>query len=114
MNIQNDRRPWGSFRQFTDNEVTTVKVLSVDAGHRLSLQYHKKRSEFWKVLSGNPSITIGDTTSQAKKGDEFFVPAETIHRISASDDSVEILEIAFGDFDENDIVRLDDAYGRTS
>ncbi|MDD5083420.1 MAG: phosphomannose isomerase type II C-terminal cupin domain [Candidatus Moranbacteria bacterium] len=114
MDIKNDERPWGSFRQFTDNEATTVKILSVGAGHRLSLQLHRKRSEFWRVLSGHPSITIGETTIQAKQGDEFFVPAQTIHRIGAPDDSAEVLEIAFGDFDENDIVRLDDAYGRVS
>jgi mannose-1-phosphate guanylyltransferase/mannose-1-phosphate guanylyltransferase/mannose-6-phosphate isomerase len=114
MNIQNDTRPWGSFRQFTANETTTVKMLCVNAGQRLSLQYHNKRDEFWVVLTGNPSITIGETITQAKKGDEFFIPAETVHRIGAPDDYVEILEIAFGDFDENDIVRLDDVYGRVS
>ena len=114
MNIQNDTRPWGSFRQFTENESSTIKIISVNTGQKLSLQYHKKRSEFWVVLAGNPSITIGETTIAAKKGDEFSIPKETIHRIGAPDNDVEILEIASGEFDENDIVRLDDAYGRVS
>ncbi len=114
MNIQNDTRPWGSFRQFTSNEVTTVKILSVTAGQKLSLQYHHKRNEFWRVLSGNPSITIGEETRIAKQGDEFYIDAKAVHRIGAPTDDVEILEIAFGDFDENDIVRIEDAYGRTS
>ena len=114
MNIKNDKRPWGSFRQFTENEASTIKTISVDAGQRLSLQYHEKRSEFWCVLSGNPQVTIGDRVEQAKPGDEFTIPIQTIHRIEALDNKVEILEIAFGEFDENDIVRLDDAYGRVA
>jgi mannose-6-phosphate isomerase-like protein (cupin superfamily) len=114
MDIKNDDRPWGSFRQFTHNEATTVKILRVDDGQRLSLQYHNERSEFWVVLSGNPKLTIGDKIEQAKKGDEFFIPAKTKHRIEAPNGKVEMLEIAFGNFNEDDIVRIDDAYGRVS
>jgi mannose-6-phosphate isomerase-like protein (cupin superfamily) len=47
-----------------------------------------------------------------QKGDEFFIPKETVHQIKTSDSSVSILEIAFGNFDENDIVRLKDKYNR--
>ncbi len=114
MNIKTDKRPWGSFRQFTHNDSTTVKIISVDAGQKLSLQKHDKRSEFWRVLEGNPSITVGDTVQIGNPGDEFFVPTNTEHRIAAPTNHVEILEIAFGEFDEDDIVRLDDAYGRVS
>ena len=114
MNIIDDMRPWGSFRQFTSNEISTVKILRVKAGQKLSLQYHKNREEFWSVLSGNPSITLGEETKIAKPQDEFFIAKESIHRIAAPTNDVEILEIAFGEFDENDIVRLEDSYGRIS
>lgn len=112
MNIIDDERPWGSFRQFTSNEISTVKILRVKAGQKLSLQYHTKREEFWVVLSGNPSITIGEETKTANPQDEFFITQESVHRIAAPENDVEILEIAFGEFDENDIVRIEDAYGR--
>lgn len=114
MDIQDEQRPWGSFRRFTKNEPSTVKLVLVDANKQLSLQYHNDREEFWKVLDGNPTIIIGDTETVAKAGDEFFVPKKATHRIRANDQHVRILELAFGAFDENDIVRLEDSYGRAS
>jgi len=114
MNIKNNLRPWGSFRQFTENEPTTIKIIHINAGQRLSLQYHNKRSEFWVVLSGNPTIIIGDKITNASEGEEFFVLKKTHHRIEASNSDVRILEVAFGDFDEDDIIRIEDVYGRVS
>jgi mannose-1-phosphate guanylyltransferase/mannose-1-phosphate guanylyltransferase/mannose-6-phosphate isomerase len=114
MDIKNDMRPWGSFRQFTENELTTIKIISVNAGNKLSLQYHNNRSEFWVVLEGNPILTIGEERRQAQPKQEFFIPQKTKHRIEAIENNVEILEIAFGNFDESDIVRIEDSYGRIS
>lgn len=114
MDIKDEQRPWGSFRRFTKNEPSTVKLVLVDAEKQLSLQYHNDREEFWKILDGNPTIIIGDTTTIAQAGDEFLVPKKTNHRISANEQNVRILELAFGPFDENDIVRLEDSYGRAS
>jgi mannose-6-phosphate isomerase-like protein (cupin superfamily) len=108
-----ENRPWGNFERFTQNESSTVKIITVNAGGELSLQYHAKRSEFWKILSGNPTITSGDKIVQAKPGDEFFQAAKQNHRIQAGAMEAKILEVAFGEFDENDIVRLEDKYGRT-
>lgn len=107
-----DKRPWGEFKQFTHNEPTTVKIITVNAGEALSLQYHKHRKEFWKVLSGTGTMQIGDKKIPAEKGTEFIIEPMQQHRISAGDEPMEFLEIAFGDFDENDIVRLEDKYGR--
>ncbi len=101
-----EERPWGRFRRFTLNDPSTVKVISVHAGASLSLQYHNERSEFWHVISGHPTIRIGDTIVEAKPGDEFTVPVKAIHQIAAPKDDVEILEIAFGNFREEDITRL--------
>jgi mannose-6-phosphate isomerase-like protein (cupin superfamily) len=114
MKTKNVKRPWGSFRQFTENETSTVKIIDVDAGHRLSLQYHNKRSEFWTVLSGNPVITVGNEIYYASPGDEFFISEKTKHRAEAKNNNVRLLEISFGNFDENDVVRIEDAYGRIS
>jgi len=107
-----EKRPWGSFERFTQNESSTVKIITVNAGEELSLQYHLKRSEFWKILSGNPTITAGEKIIEAKAGDEFFQLAKQNHRIQAGATETRILEIAFGQFEEGDIVRLEDKYGR--
>lgn len=112
MNISDDHRPWGNFRRFTAGESTTVKILFVKAHERFSLQYHNNRDEFWRVLSGSPDITIDEKTEKAEVGDEFFITRGTKHRISAGQTDTSVLEIAFGDFDEEDIVRLEDDYHR--
>ena len=106
------KKPWGQFDQFTHNELSTVKVISINANSSLSLQYHKKRSEFWRILSGHPIVTIGEKEIKASPGEEFTIAKGEKHRICAKDDSVQFLEISLGDFDEEDIVRLEDNYGR--
>ena len=107
-----ESRPWGWFRQFTHNEETTVKVLAINAGAVLSLQSHEQRSEFWRVLSGAPIVIIDDTETVAKPGDEFFVPQGAKHRLKGGEVDSQVLEIAFGTFDEDDITRYEDVYGR--
>jgi mannose-6-phosphate isomerase-like protein (cupin superfamily) len=107
-----ENRPWGGFREFIKNEIDTVKILFIKKGEVFSLQKHNHRDEFWRVLIGDPDVTIGDETFKAKSGDEFEIPPETLHRISAPTNDVEVLEISRGKFDENDIVRTEDKYGR--
>lgn len=107
-----EMRPWGWFRQFTHNEHTTVKILHVEPGAVLSLQSHEKRSEFWRVLTGAPIVVIDGTEALGSPGDEFFIPQGAQHRLKGGDVGGELLEIAFGDFDENDITRYEDIYGR--
>jgi mannose-1-phosphate guanylyltransferase/mannose-1-phosphate guanylyltransferase/mannose-6-phosphate isomerase len=110
--IFQEERPWGNFRQFTHNSLSTVKIIFVKKGEAFSLQYHNQRTEFWKVLSGTPEITIGESTIQAKKGAEFEIPSKKNHRVRSIDSDTEILEIAYGNFDESDIIRIEDKYGR--
>lgn len=112
MSTVNVTRPWGSFDMFTHNEPSTVKLIYVKEGEILSLQYHKKRQEFWRVISGNPDLTIGEEVKTANPGDEFMILEGVKHRISAPNGEVVILEISKGDFDEDDIVRLEDKYNR--
>ncbi len=112
MAIKSETRPWGEFIQFTLNEISTVKLIVVNPNSELSLQYHNKRRELWRVISGNPILTIGENVFETKAGDEVEVPVGSKHRIKSQDVRVEILEISLGEFDENDIVRLEDKYGR--
>lgn len=106
------KKPWGEFRQFTLNQKTTVKTLSVNKGEILSLQTHTTREEYWYVLEGTPQITQGDHIFDAKTNQEIFIEKGQKHRIAAPYNNVVILEIAYGYFDEEDIVRLEDKYNR--
>ena len=107
-----EKRPWGSFERFTLNEPSTVKIITVDPGEAFSLQKHKGRDEWWKILSGDGKVTIDGTEKDITAGEEDFVPHGTEHRIKAGKSAVVLLEIAFGEFDEDDIVRINDRYGR--
>lgn len=106
-----DKRPWGKFEQFTTNEKSTVKLLYVKKGKRLSYQYHKGRSEFWHVLSGRIIVTLNTKQIQLRRGGEISIPTKAKHRIKGLEDSV-VLEISSGKFDENDVVRLEDDFKR--
>lgn len=110
--IYQEERPWGNFRQFTHNTPSTVKIIFVKKGEAFSLQYHNHRTEFWKILSGNPEVTVGESITKAQKGDEFKIPPKTKHRVRSTDTDTEFLEIAYGNFDESDIIRIEDKYGR--
>jgi mannose-6-phosphate isomerase len=106
-------KPWGRFEQLTHNAPSTVKIITVEPGGALSLQYHHLRDELWIVLDAGARIELGTEVIEPQAGEKVFIPRTTAHRLSASGDGpVRILEISFGEFDENDIVRLEDVYGR--
>src|SRR3989338_2150217 len=107
-----EERPCGWFMEFLKEEPSTVKILFVKKGEVFSLQKHHHRNEFWRILSGEPDVTIGDKTVKAKVSDEFDISKETNHRIEAPINDVEVLEISRGKFDEADIIRIKDKYGR--
>jgi mannose-6-phosphate isomerase-like protein (cupin superfamily) len=109
---EKEERPWGNFERFTLNEKTTVKIITVNAGEAFSLQTHDHRDEFWRVIQGFGVIRIGDSDYEAHEGDMFFCPRHSKHRVTGGPGGTTFLEIAFGDFDENDITRLEDRYGR--
>ena len=98
--------------RFTDKEPSTVKILTINSGEAFSLQYHARRSEYWYVLDGEAMVTVGDKRVKALPGEDFFIKENERHRIEALGVPVRVLEISFGDFDEDDIVRVEDKYGR--
>lgn len=112
VDVLEDLRPWGGFRQYALNTPCTVKVIRVDAGGVLSLQRHEHRDELWVVLDDGLVVEIGDERIDAVSGDEFFIPRGTLHRLSSPQRGGRIVEIAFGDFDEADIERVEDVYDR--
>ncbi len=106
------KSPWGINDRFTLNEKSTVKILTIKPHQAPSVQYHFKRSEFWRILEGKAKVTLGKKTISAKPGDEFKIKKKQIHSIEALSKPVKLLEISLGTFDEKDIVRLKDKYGR--
>lgn len=90
----------------------TVKLIYVNPLSRLSLQYHKKRSEFWMVVTGIAHVQVDNRFYVLKEGQTIEIPKNTRHRIEAKETKCVILEISYGTFDEDDIVRLEDDYKR--
>jgi mannose-6-phosphate isomerase-like protein (cupin superfamily) len=107
-----DIRPWGKFERFTLNQKSTVKIITVNEGEAFSLQTHEHRDEFWYVIKGSGTIRVGDTDKEAHDGDSFSIPRHTAHRATGGLHGLTLLEVAFGDFEETDIHRLEDKYGR--
>jgi len=107
-----EKRPWGKFIEFTHEKLCTVKILTINSGESFSLQHHERRDEFWYIISGNGTIEIGENSSPVTTGENHFIAKGVNHRIEAGSSPVVVLEISFGEFDESDIVRLEDKYGR--
>lgn len=106
-------RPWGNFRQFTLNTPSTVKIITVNPNEKLSLQSHKKRAEFWHIISGSGTVEIDDMSFEATEGKEYTINIGAKHRMVAGPYGVAMLEIAIGEFlEEIDEVRFEDKYGR--
>lgn len=110
-NIYFESRPWGNFTQYTHDVLSTVKVIEIIGGEILSLQLHHFRDELWVALDEGIVAEAAGQKHFLSPGETLFVPRETKHRLSASK-TARVLEIAFGKFDENDIVRFEDKYGR--
>lgn len=108
------RRPWGSWQVLDVGVGYKAKRLTVEPHCRLSLQWHEHRSEHWFVIAGTATCTVGEHERLAGPGAHVVVPRRAVHRIAneGSDDLV-IMEIQIGPYTgEDDIVRLQDDYGR--
>ena len=107
-------RPWGRFEQYTHDLPCTVKIITVAPGGTLSRQYHRERDELWVVLDPGARVELDGEVLHPAPEEKLFIPRGTVHRLSSAEGGgpVRILEVSFGRFDEEDIVRLDDVYGR--
>ncbi|OAQ40345.1 mannose-6-phosphate isomerase [Pedobacter psychrophilus] len=106
-------RPWGSFKQFANNRPCTVSLMTVLPGQRLSLQSHIGRAELWIVIDDGAKVQVGEEEKVYNAGDEIWIKAEEKHRLSCTGDKeVRVLEVAFGNWQQEDIKRYDDDYQR--
>src|SRR5687768_7166127 len=107
-----DIRPWGKFEQFVQNRACSVKIITIESGQQLSLQSHRLRSEWWVVLDDAMDVELDGQRLTLKRNDEIFIPVGSKHRVFGLSKPCRWLEISFGLFDENDITRYEDSYGR--
>lgn len=107
-------RPWGTYQTLALGDNYQLKIITVNPAGRLSLQKHAKRCEHWVVVAGTPTITIDTRVKVAQVNDQEFIPIGAIHRIeNLTDIPSVVIEIQVGSYlGEDDIVRLDDLYGR--
>ena len=110
--VQILERPWGSFKQYANNEDVTISLMMVTPEQRLSLQSHTGRAGLWIVLDDGATVQIDDDILHPKAGDEIWIPANAKHRLSSTGPAVRVLEIAFGNWQDVDITRYEDDYQR--
>jgi mannose-6-phosphate isomerase-like protein (cupin superfamily) len=110
-----DTRPWGTWLVLDVGPRHVVKRISVHPGKILSLQLHHHRDEHWVIVQGAATVTVGDAVVERNENETVFIPRGTMHRIANNTDRMmEFIEIQTGDdLREDDIVRLEDAYGRS-
>tara|TARA_R110002072_G_scaffold81750_2_gene186935 strand:- start:147 stop:587 length:441 start_codon:yes stop_codon:yes gene_type:complete len=113
-NIWESHRPWGHYKILEDTENRKVKTIFVEPGKRLSLQKHLHRSEYWLVASGVGIVQVGEKEISLKSGNSVVIPKNTVHRVTnPGQETLVFIEIQIGDYlEEDDIIRLDDDYGR--
>ncbi len=109
-----ENRPWGKFEKFVENQKCTVKLLHLNPKSQTSLQLHHKREEWWKIIKGVVSVEHDGEKKILNENDTIFIPKGSKHRIINQESCSTILEISFGEFDESDIVRIEDMYNRNS
>jgi mannose-1-phosphate guanylyltransferase / mannose-6-phosphate isomerase len=107
-------RPWGSYDSIDGGERFQVKHLSVKPGGMLSLQMHHHRAEHWIVVSGTARITCDDKVFLLAENQSTYIPVGSTHRIeNPGKVTLHIVEVQSGSYlGEDDIVRLEDNYGR--
>lgn len=126
--MEESKRPWGEY-----DVVSKTKIIRIKPGQRLSVQYHHHRDEYWTITRGSGRVLIarnfassdmvgkedselakflGDEWRETKVGDSYQILRGVVHSVEAGSEGIEFVEIATGLVDEDDIVRLEDRYGR--
>ena len=110
-----DVRPWGSFTVLDEGDNYKVKRIEVLPGKRLSYQRHSRRAEHWYVVRGTAKVTLNGVEKLVNAGESIDIARETAHRVENphADELLVFIETQTRDyFGEDDIVRLEDDFGR--
>tara|TARA_Y100001973_G_C5095396_1_gene279733 strand:+ start:488 stop:838 length:351 start_codon:yes stop_codon:yes gene_type:complete len=110
-----ESRPWGIFENLLDKEYCKVKEITIKPGQAPSYQYHFKRSEVWVIIKGQGQLKLNDEIIEVGPKKIIHVPLEAKHQIkNTGQEDLVFIEVQLGEyFGEDDIVRLEDNYGRS-
>ena len=110
-----DRRPWGSYTVLEEAPTFKVKRIEVLPGKRLSYQKHSQRAEHWFVVQGTAKVTLDDNEITVRTGESIDIAIGAAHRVeNPGNEDLIFIEVQRGNYlGEDDIVRLQDDYGRT-
>ncbi|WP_456425085.1 phosphomannose isomerase type II C-terminal cupin domain [Rhodocaloribacter sp.] len=113
MLLDSDNRPWGRWEEYLNEPGYRVKRIVVNPGQRLSLQKHRHRREHWVIVRGEGLFTLDQDVTRVRLGDHVEIPVGGVHRIENDGaDYLVIIETQLGLCLEDDIIRLEDDYGR--
>ena len=109
-------KPWGNYKNIHISNNFIVKILTISPKNKISLQYHTRRAEHWVVTHGKAFVTKGKKQFVLNKNESTYIETNEIHRIENKEEiDLIIVEVQVGSkISEEDIVRLDDIYGRVS
>ena len=109
-----EERPWGNYHIIAKNLGYQIKEIKVSVNSKLSLQKHQNRAEFWQIIKGNCMVIVDEKEYELKDNDSIYIPKNTLHRIeNIGNQELVFIEIQLGkDLKEEDIVRIEDDYGR--
>ena len=109
-----DRRPWGSYTVLEEDRGFKVKRIEVLPGKRLSYQKHAQRAEHWFIVEGTAKVTLDDEEITVRAGEAIDIPIGAAHRVeNPGEGNLVFIEVQRGSYlGEDDIVRLQDDYGR--
>lgn len=109
-----ENRPWGKFEVLRDEDYFKSKIISIEAGQKISYQSHSKRAEHWVMIKGQAVVILDEVEHILNQGEHIYIPQNSKHRIlNKTKNSIELIEVQVGSyFGEDDIVRYQDEYGR--
>ena len=110
-----ETRPWGTFENLLDKDYCKVKQIIIKPGEAPSYQYHFKREEVWVVVQGQGELKLNGNITSVKTSQIIHIPLEAKHQIkNIGNEDLIFIEVQLGEyFGEDDIVRIEDNYGRT-
>lgn len=114
MHLEIIEKPWGSYTNLIDENYSKVKKIVIKPGESPSYQYHFKRSEIWIIVSGIASVKIDGDVKTYSVGDIINIPKKAKHQVvNIGETDLIFVEVQLGEyFGEDDIVRIEDKYGR--
>lgn len=106
-------KPWGQYENLFSGSKFLFKKITIKPNESISHQYHNHREETWIITSGSGILELDLKKTEVKEGDRIEIKVKQLHRITSGNDGLEFVELQYGDMiSEEDIVRIEDKYGR--